>query len=164
MSEDRENFRDEEKEVAAGESEILHDLGKGAYAGLVATVPVALIAVLKQVLGLIPQLDVIGILTRLTGIPWIGTGWVLLFVIGAVLGIGFASLDAHVEDATEAGEMMRGALFGFLLWIVLMLVFIPLYDNEGFGFAFAGGLLAASLIFGVVMGIVYERTKPEHVS
>jgi hypothetical protein len=164
MSDDRESFGQEEKEVAAGESELLHDLRKGAFAGLVATVPVAFIAVIKQFLGLIPELDIIGILTGLAGIPWSGTGWVLLFVIGGVLGMGFASLDSHVSDVTEAGEMLRGAFFGFLLWIVLMIIFIPLYSNEGFGYMFAGGVLAACIIFGVVLGMVYERTKPEHLS
>jgi hypothetical protein len=164
MSEDRENSRQEREELVAGESEVLRDLGKGALAGLVATVPVALIAVMKQVMGLLPQLDLIGILTNMTGVPWSGTGWVLLYVVGVVLGMGFASLDSHVSDATEAGEMLRGAFFGFLLWIILMIVFIPLYDNEGFGIPFAGGVLGTCLIFGVVMGLTYERMKPEHVS
>src|SRR5215510_6233134 len=117
MSDER--FGQEEQEVVSGESELLHDLGKGALAGLVATIPVALIAVIKQSAGLIPELDIIGILTGLTGLPWGGTGWVLLFVVGLLLGSAFASLDSHVSDATEAGEMARGALFGFLLWILL---------------------------------------------
>jgi hypothetical protein len=164
MSEDPQNLRQEREELAAGESEILHDLRKGAVAGLVATIPVALIAVLKQVLGFIPQIDLIDILTRLTGIPWSGTGWVLLFVIGAILGMGFASLDAHVADTTALGEMIRGAFFGFLLWVMLMIILVPLYNSEGFGTAFAGGVLAACLIFGVVMGAVYERMRPEHVA
>jgi Family of unknown function (DUF6789) len=156
--------RQEREELAAGESEVLHDLKKGAYAGLIAAVPVAILAAGKQMLELIPQLDLIGILTNLTGIPWNGTGWVLLFVIGAILGMGFASLDSHVSDATTLGEAMRGALFGFLLWVILMIILIPLYDNDGFGFPFAGGVLAACLVFGVVMGVVYEKMKPEHVN
>ena len=164
MSEDRENLRQEREELAAGESELLHDLSKGALAGLIATIPVALIAVLKQVLAVSPQLVLVDVLTRMTGIPWSGTGWVLLFVIGAVIGMGFASLDAHVADTTARGEMIRGAFFGFLLWVILLLLLVPLYDNEGFSTMFAGGLLAACLIFGAVMGLAYERMKPEHVA
>jgi hypothetical protein len=162
MSDER--FGQEEQEVVSGESELLRDLGKGGIAGLVATVPVALIAVGKQSAGLIPELDIVGILTNLTGIPWSGTGWVLLFLVGTLLGTAFASLDTHVSDVTEAGEMLRGAFFGFLLWILLMILFIPLYSNAGFGIPFAGGVLAACLIFGVVLGLVYERMKPEHMS
>jgi hypothetical protein len=162
MSDER--FGQEEEEVVSGESELLHDLGKGAFAGLIATIPVALIAIIKQFAGLIPQLDLIAILTGLTGIPWNGTGWVVLFAIGVVLGMGFASLDSHVSDATEAGEMVRGALFGFLLWIVLMVLFIPLYSNDGFGMTFAGGVLGSCIVFGVVLGMLYERMKPEHIA
>ena len=156
--------RQEREELAAGESEVLHDLKKGAYAGLIATVPVAILAAGKQMLGLIPQLDLISVMTNLTGIPWNGTGWVLLFVVGAILGMGFASLDSHVSDATTAGEMARGGFFGFLLWVILMIILLPLYNVEGFGLAFSGGVLAACLVFGVVMGVAYERMKPEHVN
>ena len=164
MAKDRDSANQEVEEVEAGESEVLHDLKKGIYAGLIATIPVAILAAGKQIFGLIPELDLINLMTSMSGIPWNGTGWVILFVIGAILGMGFASLDSHVSDATTAGEMARGGLFGFLLFVILMILLIPLYTNAGFGIPFAGGVLAACLIFGVVMGVVYERMKPEHVS
>ena len=164
MSDDKDSFRQEAREVAAGESELIRDLGKGAIAGLVATIPVAVIAFVKQSMGLIPGLDVVGILGNLVGLSFPYAGWVVLFVGGTLLGIVFASLDAHVENVTEAGEMVRGAILGFLLWILLMLLCIPLYGNEGFGVLFAGLMLVSILIYGVVMGMVYERMKPEHLS
>jgi hypothetical protein len=163
MSDDRDSLRQEREELAAGESEILHDLRKGAVAGLIATIPVVILAALKHLLDLIPQLDLVGVLTRLTGIPWSGTGWVLLFVVGAVLGMGFASLDSHVSDTTTVGEMIRGAFFGFLLAVILMIILIPLYGGAG-GLGYALGVLAACLVFGVVMGLAYERMRPEHVA
>ena len=51
-----------------------------------------------------------------------------------------------------------------LLWVLLMLLCIPLYGNAGFGVMFAGLMLVSILIYGVVMGMVYERMKPEHLS
>jgi Na+-translocating ferredoxin:NAD+ oxidoreductase RnfD subunit len=164
MSKNDDSFRQEEEEVTAGESELLHDLGKGAIAGLIATIPVAVIALIKQAIGLAPGIDIIGILGRLVGQTSAIAGWVVLFVGGTLMGIAFASLDAHVENVTEAGEMARGAILGFLLWIVLMLLCIPLYGNQGFGVMFAGLMLVSILIYGVVMGLVYEKMKPEHVS
>jgi len=163
MSDDRDSLRQEREELAAGESEILHDLRKGAVAGLIATVPVAILAALKHLLDLIPQLDLVGILTRMTGIPWGGTGWVLLFVFGAVLGMGFAALDSHVSDTSSIGEMVRGAFFGFLLAVILMMILIPIYGGTG-GLGYALGVLGACLVFGAVMGLAYERMKPEHVT
>jgi hypothetical protein len=163
MDEERDSGRQEREELAEGESELLHDLKKGAFAGLIATVPVAILAVLKHVLDLIPQLNLIGILTNLSSIPWPGTGWVLLFVVGAILGMGFAALDSHVSDTTTTGEMVRGAFYGFLLAVILMLILIPLYGRVG-TLGFALGIVGTCIVFGAVMGVAYERMKPEHVS
>ena len=163
MSDNRDDLRQERQELAEGESELLRDLKKGALAGLIATVPVALLAVVKQVLNLIPQLDLIGILTGLTSIPWNGAGWVLLFVVGALLGMGFASLDSHVSDTTTVGEMLRGAFYGFLLAVILMMILVPLYGRIG-TLGFSLGIIGTCVVFGAVMGIAYERMKPEHVT
>jgi hypothetical protein len=163
MDEDRDSGRQEREELAEGESELLHDLKKGAFAGLIATIPVAILAVLKHVLDLIPQLNLVGILTNLSSIPWPGIGWVLLFVVGAILGMGFAALDSHVSDTTTTGEMVRGAFYGFLLAVILMLILIPLYGRVG-TLGFALGIIGTCLVFGAVMGIAYERMKPEHVT
>jgi hypothetical protein len=162
MTDDRDSGHQERVELAEGESELLHDLKKGAFAGLIATIPVAILAVIKQVLDLIPQLNLVGILTSISSIPWPGTGWVLLFVVGAILGMGFASLDSHVSDTTTTGEMLRGALYGFLLAVILMLILIPLYGQIG-TLGFALGIIGTCIVFGAVMGIAYERMKPEHV-
>ena len=155
-------MRQEREELVEGESELLSDLKKGALAGLIATIPVVVLAVVKQALDLIPQLNLIGILNGLTSIPWDGAGWVLLFVVGAVLGVGFASLDSHVSDTTTVGEMLRGALYGFLLAVILMIILIPLYGRVG-TLGFALGIIGTCIVFGAVMGIAYERMKPEHV-
>ena len=162
MSDDRNELRHEREELAEGESELLSDLKKGALAGLIATIPVVVLAVVKQALDLIPQLNLIGILTGLTSIPWDGAGWVALFVVGALLGVGFASLDSHVSDTTTVGEMIRGAFYGFLLAVILMIILIPLYGRMG-TLGFALGIIGTCIVFGAVMGIAYERMKPEHV-
>src|SRR5262245_12578786 len=156
MSDNSDTPRQEREELAEGESELLHDLKKGAYAGLIATIPVAILAVIKQLLDLIPQLNLIGILTSLSSVTWPGTGWILLFVVGAILGMGFAALDSHVSDTTTAGEMVRGAFYGFLLAVILMLILIPLYGRVG-TLGFALGIVGTCIVFGAVMGIAYER-------
>jgi Na+-translocating ferredoxin:NAD+ oxidoreductase RnfD subunit len=163
MSDNRNDMHQEREELAEGESELVGDLKKGALAGLIATIPVAFLAVVKQVLDLIPQLNLVGILTALTSIPWNGAGWVALFVVGALLGVGFASLDSHVSDTTTVGEMIRGAFYGFLLAVILMFILIPLYGRVG-TLGFALGVLGTCIVFGAVRGIAYERMKPEHVT
>jgi hypothetical protein len=164
MSEDKDTFREEEEEVEAGESELLHDLGKGVIAGLAATVPVAILIMLKGGFGLLPQVDFITLLTNLTGFGWGGAGWILLFLAGGLLGVGFSALDSHVGHVTGAGEIAHGVLFAVLLWAALMLVILPVYGGNVFGVGFAVAVLAGLLVYGIIMGVVYAAMKPEEVT
>jgi hypothetical protein len=164
MSEDKDTFREEEEEVEEGESELLHDLGKGVIAGLAATVPVAILIVIKGGLGLLPQVDFITLLTNLTGFGWGGAGWIFLFVAGGLLGVGFSALDSHVGHVTGAGEIAHGVLFAVLLWAALMLVILPVYGGNVFGVGFAVAVLAGLLLYGIIMGVVYAAMKPEEVT
>lgn len=164
MSEQKESFRQEEEELVTGESEILHDLGKGIIAGLVATVAVAVLVFLQGVIGFLPEVSLIGLLTGLTGMTWSGAGWVFLFIAGGVLGIAFASLDAHVGHVTGAGEIVHGILFAVLLWVALMLIFVPVFGGESYAVTFAIIVLVANLLYGIVMGAVYGALQPEEAS
>jgi len=109
-----------------------------------------------------------GMLTTFAGSTWPGMGWVVFFVGGGiVLGVIFALLDAHVEATTGAGEIVRGVFFGFLLWLIVMLIFMPVLGAGAFGMRFGVGApivcLAADLIYGLVLGAVYGAMHPETV-
>jgi Family of unknown function (DUF6789) len=151
-----------------GESEIIHDIGKGIVAAAVATAAAAAILAGKNVLGILPDFDVMGMLTAFAGSTWPGMGWVVFFVGGGiVLGVIFALLDAHVEATTGAGEVVRGVFFGFLLWLIVMLIFMPVLGAGAFGMRFGVGApivcLAADLVYGLVLGAVYGAMHPETV-
>src|SRR4051812_38106118 len=128
MNQEDENtktFVQEEAEVEEGESELIHDLGKGVVAGLAATVPVAILILIQGAVSLLPQVHFIDLLTNLTGFGWSGTGWLFLFIAGGLLGVGFSALDAHVGHVTGAGEIAHGVLFSVLLWAAIMLIVLP---------------------------------------
>ncbi|HYM17644.1 MAG TPA: DUF6789 family protein [Micropepsaceae bacterium] len=160
MSKDDESFTEEVEELSEGESEVLHDLKIGVVAGLLAAIPVAVLIFLKDAAGFLPDVDVIGTLGGFIG-GWPGAGWVLLFVGGALLGIGFAMLDSHVGHVTGAGEVAHGVLFGFLLWAALLLILVPLYSGTADAVTLYGSALFANLVFGVAMGWIYGRMNPE---
>jgi Na+-translocating ferredoxin:NAD+ oxidoreductase RnfD subunit len=160
MSKDDESFTEEVEELAEGESEVLHDLRIGLTAGFLATIPVALLIFLQGAAGFLPDIDVIGTLGNLVG-GWTGAGWVVLFAGGAVLGIGFALLDSHVGHVTGAGEVAHGILFGFLLWLALLMILVPVYSGSGNATMLYVAVLVANLIYGVVMGAIYARMNPE---
>jgi hypothetical protein len=156
------------KEELEGESEIIHDMGKGVIAGFVATAALALLLLVQGALGLLPQFDVIGMLTMIAGSSWPGMGWLIFFGCGGIaLGVIFALLDARVEATTGAGELVRGGLFGILLWLALMLVLMPIYGAGAFGLAYGIGApiltLVADIIYGLVLGAVYGAMHPETV-
>jgi hypothetical protein len=163
MDENLDTLREDEGEGQEGESELLHDLGKGVIAGLAATVPVAILVLIQSGIGLLPQVDFVMLLTNLTGLGWGGSGWIVLFVAGGFLGIGFSALDSHVGHVTGVGEVAHGVLFAILLWAALMLVILPVYGGDVFGVGFAVAVLAGLLLYGIIMGVIYAAMKPEEV-
>jgi Family of unknown function (DUF6789) len=164
--------RDDEnllKEDIEGESETIHDMGKGLVAGTVATLIAAGLVLLKDAVGAVPMFNPIEMLTTFAGSTWSGTGWIIFFVGGIVaLGLTFALLDARVEATTGAGETARGILFGVLVWLVFMLVFMPVYGAGAFGLTLGVGVpvitLGAAVIYGVVLGALYGAMHPETVA
>lgn len=163
MSNDDESFAEEVEEITTGESEVLHDLGKGAIAGLVAAIPVGLLLLLKGATGFLPEVNMLGSLAHLTGLEWAGAAWIALLIGGTLLGIAFAALDAHVGRVTGANEMIHGALFGFLLWGALVILYLPFYAEASFATVLFATLLGMSLVYGVVMGAIYGAMNPEEV-
>jgi hypothetical protein len=164
MNEEQETFRQEEREVVAGESELLHDIGKGIIGGIAGAVAVAILILIQNTIGFLPEVNFIALMGSLIGMGTALGGWIVLFVAGALLGIAFASLDGHVGQVTEAGEIVHGILFALLLWGALMLILMPVFSGEAYVVTFAIAMLVGLLIFGVVMGGVYGAMHPEDAS
>ncbi len=163
MSNDDESLLEEGEEVVEGERELLRDMAKGLAAGFVGIVPIAILLLLKNMLGLLPDADLVGALGGIASATWAGTGWLILIGGGTLVGIGFAALDSHVEHATGTGEIARGAIFGFLLSVLLILILMGL--NAGaVDMDLALVAVVAYVVYGMVMGAVYSAMKPETVA
>ncbi len=62
------------------------DVGKGMVAGLAATAALSALMAMKSAMGMMPQLDVIGMLSRMMGAAGSpAVGWIVHFLIGAVV-------------------------------------------------------------------------------
>ena len=150
------------------ESSIFVDTGKGILAGIVGALALALLLFLKDTVGFVPEVNLLTPLMKLAGTTSTTTGWIVFFVINAlVVGAVFAALDAHLERPEGAEEFVRGALFGVGLWLLTMIFIMPMGGSGTFGMRY--GLIApivmfaAQVIQGTVMGGVYGALRPEPV-
>jgi hypothetical protein len=139
-------------------------LGKGVIAGFVATVVLSVIMVAKSMTGLMPQLNVIAMLTTITGVSP-AVGWVVHFQIGTILwGALFAWLDPYLPGARH---WLKGVVFGIGAWLLMMVLFMPRAGAGFFGMSL--GIVAPivtlvlHVIYGAVLGGVFGAEKPEAV-
>lgn len=137
----------------------LAELGKGVVAGFVATVALSVVMILKQMLGFLPELDLIRLLTVAAGVPdamWIG--WTLHFLIGTLAwGILFVYLRPLMPGTSRT---VQAVWFGALAWLLMMIVFMPAAEAGLFGQRLDGVTVAAAtlvlhLVYGLVLGVVF---------
>lgn len=138
----------------------------GAIAGFSATVVLSVLMVAKTMMGVMPGLDVIAMLSAMMGTSAI-MGWIAHFMIGTIAwGIGFAVL----HDALPGGSSLaKGVVFGIGAWLLMMIAVMPMAGAGFFGMAF--GIMAPMMtlvlhvVFGAVLGAVYgsqTNAQPAH--
>jgi uncharacterized membrane protein YagU involved in acid resistance len=138
-------------------------LKAGLIAGFAATVVLSMFMIAKGMMGVMPQLnpieDIVRVTQGLTGLnlppPF---GWVGHFVLGTVLwGFLYAALQARVPGT----PVVKGLIFGVAAWLVMMIVFMPLAGHGMFAMSLgpqaAMATLVLHLIFGAVLGLVYAK-------
>jgi len=134
------------------------NVSKGIFAGLVATVVLSLIMIAKGMMGLMPELNVIAMLSSMMKTaPAIG--WVIHFMIGVVgWGMGFALFYNVLPGGSS---LTKGIAFGIAAWLMMMVVVMPMAGAGLFGLDM--GMMAPAMtlmlhaIFGAVLGIVFGK-------
>lgn len=130
--------------------------GKGIAAGFVATIVLSAIMLMKQAMGVMPQLNPIEMITHMAGASTPFVGWIGHFVIGSIMwGIIYAWLDPKLAGP----HWLRGAIFATGAWLVMMLVLMPMAGAGLFGLRLGLMTPVATLMFhwiyGAVLGSVY---------
>ena len=136
------------------------NLGKAMLAAFVATVVLSILMVLKAMMGIMPDLDIAAMLSKMMGAPDTPLlGWVGHFMIGTVgYGIVFALLAGKLPGSL----VVQGVIVGILGWLVMMVVVMPMAGAGLFGLNF--GIMAPVMtlmlhvIFGAVLGWMYSRS------
>ena len=129
---------------------------KSGIAGLVGTIVLSILMVMKTKMGLMPELDIIAMLSsKMGGNPMMG--WIGHFMIGIVgYGIAFTVL----KDKLPGSYLIKGIIVGVLGWLMMMIVVMPMM---GAGlFAMNMGMMAPvmtlvlHIIFGATLGLTYK--------
>ena len=86
--------------------------------------------------------------------------WVLTLAAGTIGGLGFAALYPRPTDSTGAG-VIRGAMFGFLWWVVAPLTVFPLLQGGGLPWSVAEvrdafPTFPGYILFGAIMALLYQ--------
>lgn len=130
---------------------------RAMLAGFIATVVLSALMLMKSMMGVMPGLDVIRMLTgmahNLMGLPASpAVGWLLHFMIGTVLwGIGFAVLYNVLPGRSPA---IKGIVFGLLAWLLMMLLPMPMAGAGLFGLKMGMMAPVMTLLLHVIWGVV----------
>ena len=137
---------------------------KGLLAGLAATVVLSVLMVIKSVLGLMPAVDAIRMLTQTAshfGLPSSPVvGWIAHCVIGVVIwGLVFAG----TYESWPGTPPIKGAVFSIMAWLLMMSMFLPMAGAGFFGVnigpSAAVATLVLHLIYGLVLGTVFSQPR-----
>lgn len=125
----------------------------------IATLIVAAVTMEKNALRFIPDFTIPRAWSEVLGMadqPL--AGWIAFFVVGiALCGLAYALMYSALPGRSP---VIKGFVFGALLWLVTMVVFMPLAGVGLFASDIGTRLvlfnLAVNLIFGTVLGAVYK--------
>jgi len=124
-------------------------------AGFVATVVLSGLLLLKSSMDIVPELNIIRLLTNLGSISVV-QAWMDHFIVGVVVwGLLFGSYDAV---ASRPAYWLKGIIFGIFAWLLMMVLFMPLAKTGFFGQRLGPMAAAVTLIYHLVYGAVLGTT------
>ncbi len=136
----------------------MSNVSKGIVAGLVATVVLSMIMVAKGMMGLMPELNVIAMLSSMLGASP-AVGWVMHFAIGVLVwGLAF---EIVLKILPGTSVVAKGISFGIAAWILMMLMVMPMTGAGLFGLNM--GMMAPLMtlmlhaIYGAVLGFTFGK-------
>lgn len=134
----------------------MNSVVRGMVAGFLATVILSVLLLLKDLLGLLPQFQWVGMLQGLLGTQDApAVGWMVHFAIGTLL---WGGLFAWLAPRIKGAYWLKGAGLATAAWLAMMLVLMPvagagLFAQE-LGATVAIATLVLHWIFGAALGAI----------
>jgi len=137
----------------------MNKLLKGVIAGLVATVVLSILMIMKGNMGLMPDVNIIAMLAAKMGGNSI-MAWVAHFMIGV---IGYGLVYVYIFSNLPFNNLIRGVLLGLAGWLAMMVAIMPMMGAGLFGLNLASGVMVpvATLMLHIIFGVVlsYVNSK-----
>ena len=128
-------------------------LGRAIGAGLAATAAMTMLMLAAPMMGM-PPMPIGEMLGQFLGIGT-AAGWGMHVAIGVVLATIYG---AFVVAWLPGAFAVRGALYGFAVFLVAQLVVTPMMGGgvfSGGNMAMIGGSLMGHLVYGAIVGGIY---------
>jgi hypothetical protein len=131
---------------------------RGLVAGLVATTVLSVAMLLLQMIGVMPQVDLVALLARALGDRSQTTGWLANYFVGVLL---WGPIFVWVDRKMFFPHIVNGLLFSGVVWLGVMLIIMPLAGAGLFGLNL--GIVTPTLtlflhwLYGIVLGGTYGR-------
>ena len=140
-------------------------IASGIAAGLAATIVLSPLMIVKAMIGLMPELNVIAMLTDFAGASSPVVGWTVHFLIGTVgWGVLFALIHPFLPGDAY---WLKGIVFGIAAWLLMMVLVMPMAKAGLFGMKLGIGspvmMIVMHIIYGAVLGSVFGLERPHRV-
>ncbi len=132
------------------------DFGKAVVAGLVGTLAMTIVMLMAPAMGM-PPMPIGNMLAGFMHIP-VALGWIMHFMIGTVLSIGYVNLFA---TRLPGNPVVRGLIYSLVPWLMAQVIVNPMMGAGVFAshtpapVLFVMGSLIGHLVYGAVLGAVY---------
>ncbi len=131
----------------------------GLLAGFVASAVSSIVLTLLTAIATIPEFNFIQIQGSIFGIgSTVAAAWATYFAVGLIWGLFYTLIERYLPTASG---VIKGALYGILVYVLVMIVLMPLagvgFFLQNFGFMAALIVLISDLLFGILLGYFYEK-------
>ncbi len=136
----------------------MNSIVRGIVAGLVATIVLSMLMIAKGMMGLMPELDMIAMLSSMMSAPPV-VGWIAHLMIGVAIWGGLFAF--FYDQLPGKNAILKGLFFGAVAWALMMIAVMPMAGAGFFGMNL--GIMAPMmtlmlhLIFGLVLGLVFDK-------
>jgi hypothetical protein len=135
----------------------MDSIRSGLLGGFAASFAASAMMLMNNAIGKIPEIHIAKTLAAMLGSSGALAGWLAFFGIGTIVfGVIFALATPRMPTRSN---FVKGLLFGFAIWLGMMLIFMPLAGAGVFGVNRGAivplATLALTLIYGIILGIVY---------